>query len=97
MGRFLPHEKSMHFLEEEGEREDEDVDGVYNPEEFNPEEENAEEYDPHKPDLELQYLVNKANLMEQKKELTKEEEKAKEEDLFQLMHAYCNYCESCSD
>ncbi|KAN0139598.1 hypothetical protein V8E53_002627 [Lactarius tabidus] len=89
--------KSMHLLKEEGEREDEDVDGVYDPEEFDPGEENAEEYDPHKPDLELQYLVNKANLMEQKKELTKEEERAEEEDLFQIMHAYCDYCEGCSD
>jgi hypothetical protein len=76
----------MHLLEE-GEREDEDVDGMYNPEEFDPEEENVEEYNPHKPDLELQYLVNKANLMEQKKELTKEED----------THAYCNYCKGCSD
>jgi hypothetical protein len=58
--------KSMHLLEEEGEREEEDVDGVYDPEEFDPGEENAEEYNPHKPDLELQYLVNEANLMEQK-------------------------------
>ncbi|KAN0127262.1 hypothetical protein V8E53_014918 [Lactarius tabidus] len=89
--------KSMHLLEEEGEGEDEDIDGVYDPETFDPEEGNAEEYDPHKPDLELQYLVNKANLMEQKKELTKEEERAEEEDLFQIMHAYCNYCEGCSD
>jgi hypothetical protein len=87
----------MHLLEEEGEGEDEDIDGVYDPEAFDPEEGNAEEYVPHKPDLELQYLVNKANLMEQKKELTKEEERAKEEDLFQITHAYCNYCEGCSD
>jgi hypothetical protein len=87
----------MNLLEEEGEGEDEDIDGVYDPETFDPEEGNAEEYDPHKPDLELQYLVNKANLMEQKKELMKEEERAEEEDLFQIMHAYCNYCEGCSD
>jgi hypothetical protein len=88
--------KSMHLLEEESEGE-EDADGEYEPEGFDPEGNNSEEYDPQKPDLELQYLVGEANLMELKKELTKEEEQLRRRTCFRSTHAYCDYCEGCSD
>jgi len=64
---------------------EEDVAEEHTPREYTP-----EEYDPEN-DLELQYLVNEANLMEQG-ELTAEEENEHAD----ITHAKCD-CDACED
>jgi hypothetical protein len=55
--------------EENGELEDYDAPEQQASEEYTSEEYTPEEYDPEKPDLELQYLVNEANLMDERDSL----------------------------
>ena len=75
-GQARPRPKQswpMHLFEiaeeEEGSQEleypSEEKDAEYTPEGYNPD----DEYEPEAPDLRLQYLVNEANLMEEKREL----------------------------
>ena len=75
-GQARPRPKQsqpMHLFEiaeeEEGLQElkypSEEKDDEYTPEGYNPD----DEYEPEAPDLRLQYLVNEANLMEEKQEL----------------------------
>jgi hypothetical protein len=94
--RPRPHQaKSMHLLEgieereEYGENEEDEQEGEdYNPETYQPLEYTPEDgYDPQRSDLELQYQVNEANLMELRNILTgkgveelKEEEEEEEEE-----------------
>jgi hypothetical protein len=102
-GRTRPS-RPLHLFEEaeeNGELEDYDTPEQQASEEYASEEYTPEEYDPEKPDLELQYLVNEANLMDERDSLvTKIEDgelMAKEEaDLHSITHAQCD-CEACED
>jgi hypothetical protein len=93
--------RPLHLFEEVEEEDElldfasEEKDDEYTPEGYNPD----NEYEPEKPDLGLQYLVNEANLMEQENELTKQtKEDAKIKELANATHAFCDEnCEHCYD
>ena len=93
--------RSLHLFEEAEEEEEsldypsDEKEDEYTPEGYNPD----DEYDPDKPDLGLQYLVNEANLMEQKEELqSKMTEKAERENLAEMAPTFCKEdCEQCRE
>ncbi|KAF8268056.1 hypothetical protein EI94DRAFT_1800891 [Lactarius quietus] len=71
---YPPLTKTMELTAEEvGEDEEQDKDGIYEP----------EEYDPAEPDLELQYLVSEAHLMEMEQELEQELTATRQNDVEQ--------------
>ena len=88
--------KSMHLFEEAEEsaeqEEMEEQEYNYDPEEL----QYPDEYDPGKPDLELQYLSNEANVMEQAPVHWDQQEGLSEGELFAITHACCD-CEACTD
>ena len=81
----------MHLFEEaeegvEQEEMEEEPEYNYNPEKL----QYPDEYNPRKPDLELQYLSNEANIMEQAQSTGIERE------LFVITHTLCD-CKTCTD
>ncbi|KAF8268074.1 hypothetical protein EI94DRAFT_1800915 [Lactarius quietus] len=71
---YPPLTKTMELAAEEvGEDEEQDKDGIYEP----------EEYDPAEPGLELQYLVSEAHLMEMEQELEQELTATRQNDVEQ--------------
>ena len=81
----------MHLFEEaeegvEQEEMEEEPEYNYNPEEL----QYPDEYNPRKPNLELQYLSNEANIMEQA------QSNGIERELFAITHTLCD-CKTCTD
>ena len=77
----------MHLFEEIEEKTEMEEGGTKEDATYKP-----DKYDLTQPDLQLQYLVAKANLMEMKQELTQEDE----QDLFNVTHFDCD-CKECTD